>query len=156
MVDVAQAIVREAQETDLPRIMELYQQLASGSSRGERPLEPLGEGQRRVLAKIAASPDYHLLVAELDGRVIGTATLYLVPDLDLGGTVWGIVEHVVVQDGLRGRGYGEAVMREIMRRAQAAGCQKLSLNSGNQRHDTHRFYERIGFQSRSKGFSYYF
>jgi len=156
MVDTAKAVVREAREGDLPRILALYEQLSAGSSRGGRPLETLSEGQRKVLAKIQACPDYHLLVAEVDGEVAGTATLYLLPDLDLGGAVWGVVEHVVVDEQLRGRRYGEALMREIMRRAQASGCQKLSLNSGNQRLDTHRFYERLGFQNRSKGFSFYF
>ena len=126
MVDIAQAVVRDAAEADLPRILALYEQLSAGSSRGGRPLDPLGEGQRKVLAKIQASPDYHLLVAEVDSQVVGTATLYLLPDLDLGGAVWGVVEHVVVDEQLRGRRYGEALMREIMRRAQTAGCQKIS------------------------------
>jgi len=49
--------------------------------------------------------------------VAGTATLYLLPDLDMGGTTWGVVEHVAVDEAQRSTGYGEALMREAMRLA---------------------------------------
>ena len=153
MARMTQTLVREAREDDLPRILDLLEQLSAGSSRGARPKPQLGDGHRATLARLRDNPDYHLLVLEEDGKVAGTATLYLLPDMDLGGTVWGVVEHVVIDEPLRGRGHGEALMNEAIRLARAAGCYKISLNSGNLRLDTHRFYERIGFRSNSKGFS---
>jgi GNAT superfamily N-acetyltransferase len=155
MARATQAVVREAREDDLPRILDLLEQLSAGSSRGARAKPEFGDGHRATLARLRDNPDYHLLVLEEDGEVAGTATLYLLPDMDLGGSVWGVVEHVVVDEPRRGRGHGEALMGEAIRLAKAAGCYKISLNSGKQRFDTHRFYERIGFRSNSKGFSIY-
>jgi GNAT superfamily N-acetyltransferase len=156
MVNTTQATIREAKASDLPTILDLYEQLSAGSSRGAKPKPPIGDRHHSTLACLQANPDYHLFVAQSGDRVVGTATLYLLPDLDTGGTIWGVVEHVVVDQIERGKGYGEALMREVMRVAHAAGCYKLSLNSGRQRVDTHRFYERLGFRSNSKGFSLYF
>jgi GNAT superfamily N-acetyltransferase len=155
MVNTTQAVIREAQDKDLPTILDLYEQLSAGSSRGGRPKPPLTDRQRETLNRIQTNPNYHLLVAERGDQIVGTATLYLLPDMDMGGAVWGVVEHVVVDEAERGKGHGESLMREAMRIARAAGCYKLSLNSGAQRIDSHRFYERIGFRNRSKGFSLY-
>jgi GNAT superfamily N-acetyltransferase len=156
MVDTTRATIRDAEAGDLATILDLYEQLSVGSSRGARPKPPIGDRHHSTLARLLASPDYHLFVAQQGERVVGTATLYLLPDLDTGGTIWGVVEHVVVDEAERGRGYGAALMREVMRVAQDAGCYKLSLNSGRLRLDTHRFYEHLGFRSNSKGFSIYF
>jgi GNAT superfamily N-acetyltransferase len=156
VVKATQTVIREATEEDLPTILDLYEQLSAGSSRGGQPKSPLNDRHRSTLARLQSNPDFHLLVAEHGNCMVGTAALYLLPDIDTGGTVWGVIEHVVVEQAERGKGYGEALMREAMRIAQNAGCYKLSLSSGRQRADSHRFYERLGFRSNSKGFSLYF
>ncbi|HTE87172.1 MAG TPA: hypothetical protein VK821_20870 [Dehalococcoidia bacterium] len=43
MVKAAQAVIRKAGESDLPRILDLLQQLSAGSSRGARPRPALGD-----------------------------------------------------------------------------------------------------------------
>lgn len=42
----------------------------------------------------------------------------------------------------RSRGYGRMLLNELRERAIAAGCTALSLDSGVQRFDAHRFYLR--------------
>jgi GNAT superfamily N-acetyltransferase len=150
------ALVRPARSQDLPRILDLFAQLSAGSSHPETQRWAVGEAHEAALAELIGNPHFHLLVLESEGRVQGTCTLYTLPDLDRGGSRWAVVEHVVVEETLRGRGFGETIMREAMRLAKEDGCYKLSLSSGNQRLDTHRFYERIGFRNSSKGFSVYF
>jgi GNAT superfamily N-acetyltransferase len=48
---------------------------------------------------------------------------------------------VTTSDG-RSKGVGHALLEELERRAVAAGCTVLDLDSGVQRHDAHRFYFR--------------
>jgi GNAT superfamily N-acetyltransferase len=156
MVTAEQAVVRPAQEADLPRILQLFVQLSAGSTHPQATRWQAGERHKTVFSELLTNPHYHLLVLEADGVVQGTATVYVLPDLDRGGSAWAVVEHVVVEEALRGRGLGAKLMGEAIRVARDAGCYKISLSSGNQRLDTHRFYEGIGFRQGSKGFSIYF
>lgn len=42
----------------------------------------------------------------------------------------------------RSRGYGRMVLNALTQRAVDAGCTRIDLDSGVQRHDAHRFYLR--------------
>ena len=52
------------------------------------------------------------------------------------------VDDLVTTSGARSGGVGHALLAELERRAGAAGCSVLDLDSGVQRHDAHRFYPR--------------
>lgn len=52
------------------------------------------------------------------------------------------VDDLVTTDAARSKGVGAALLGELERRARAAGCAELDLDSGVQRHDAHRFYMR--------------
>ena len=52
------------------------------------------------------------------------------------------VDDLVTSDAERSRGYGHALLEELVRRADDLGCVQLDLDSGVQRHDAHRFYLR--------------
>lgn len=106
----------------------------------------------RAFAAIRESPDVTLYVALLDGKVIGTFQLVIIPNLSLRGTTRAEVEAVRVDDSLRGRGIGEALMRFAMEQARAAGAGILQLTSNKKRTDAHRFYERLGFVKSHDGF----
>lgn len=144
------ARVREATEADLPRVVELLAQLSLDEPR-ERLGPPLPESYRSAFQEIAADPRQRLLVVEAQGRVIGTATLVIVPNLSHRGRPYALVENVVVDASARGAGYGEQLMRRALEEARRAGCYKLSLTSNKQRADAHRFYRRLGFRATHEG-----
>jgi GNAT superfamily N-acetyltransferase len=52
------------------------------------------------------------------------------------------VDDLVTTAQARSGGVGHALLAELERRALAAGCTVLDLDSGVQRHDAHRFYLR--------------
>ena len=52
------------------------------------------------------------------------------------------VDDLVTAPDARSSGVGAALLAELQRRAAAAGCSALELDSGVQRHDAHRFYLR--------------
>lgn len=112
------------------------------------------------LGAILANRGMRLLVGELRGRVVGTVTLVVAPNLTHGGKPWAQVENMVVDEGLRGTGVGRVLIEECLRIAREAGCYKVQLQSGNERregpHDAHAFYAHVGFQPSSVGFRYYF
>jgi ribosomal protein S18 acetylase RimI-like enzyme len=52
---------------------------------------------------------------------------------------------LAVSHAARGRGVGEALVRECVRRARHAGKERLLLSSQSQMHTAHRIYLRLGF-----------
>ena len=51
------------------------------------------------------SNDNHMVVAELDGVIVGTATLHLQKKLIRDGGIAGLIEDVAVRETLRGQNY---------------------------------------------------
>jgi len=150
------ALIREAQPSDLPRLLLLMQQLSTGGGHPEGGVEPVTPCHQAAIAELVASPYCHLLVLEDGGQVLATCAVYIVPNLSHGAASWAIVENVVVDESCRGVGYGERLMAEAERLAQEAGAYRLSLMSNMRRADAHRFYARIGYQPSHQGFTKYF
>ncbi|HEY1636338.1 MAG TPA: GNAT family N-acetyltransferase [Acidimicrobiales bacterium] len=98
------------------------------------------------LAEIVASPATTLLVARPpEGGIVGTLTLVMFR-IPTGMRAW--IEDVVVDDGARGRGVGEALNEEAIRRAAAAGVRSVDLTSRPSREAANRLYRRLGFELR--------
>jgi N-acetylglutamate synthase-like GNAT family acetyltransferase len=152
MTVASSTTVREAREEDLPRILDLLYQLTQTGSRPEPAPYELSERHIEIFRDFQKSPYFRLLVLEVDGAVQGTLHLYLVPSIAHGAIPWAIVEHVVVDKDQRSKGYGEMLMAEAVRQARQAGAFKVSLGSSVLRTESHRFYERIGFDAHQKGF----
>ena len=100
---------------------------------------------REELAKIVNSPAVSLLVARVEGNIIGTLTLAMFP-IPTGFRAW--IEDVVVDEAARGRGVGEALTSEAIGLARAAGARTVDLTSRPSRKAAGRLYERAGFAER--------
>jgi ribosomal protein S18 acetylase RimI-like enzyme len=91
--------------------------------------------------------DAELLVAEDSGTVLGSVTVVL------PGTPYAEVSRqgelefrmLAVSAAARGRGVGEALVREVIDRARAAGIGQVVLSSSEKMLAAHRLYERLGF-----------
>ena len=147
--------VREAVQDDIPRILELYQQLALNSDE-EELLQTEMEFAGKMFREMAEMDNYHLLVAETDGEVVGTTVLVILPGLAHRIARWGVVEYMVVNKAHRSQGIGQALMDRAAELAKEAGCYKIMLCSNKQRWDAHRFYRRAGYEATHEGFTRYF
>ena len=58
------------------------------------------------------------------------------------------IEDVVVDETMRGRGVGEALSQEAVRRAIGAGARTIDLTSRPSREAANRLYQRLGFTLR--------
>jgi ribosomal protein S18 acetylase RimI-like enzyme len=96
--------------------------------------------------EILDSPATRLLVArEDDGAVVGSLTLVIFR-IPTGVGVW--IEDVVVDEAARGRGTGEALVREGVKLAEEAGASSVNLTSTPDRVAANRLYPRLGFEQR--------
>lgn len=107
------------------------------------------------LAALVASEGCTLLVAREPGagnEIVGMLCLnvYHVPT-----GVRSIIEDVVVDESMRGRGIGEALVRRAIDLAREAGASGVSLTSNPQREAANRLYQSIGFELRKTNAYYY-
>lgn len=144
--------VRAAVAGDLPAILALYDQLA-----GDRPEGRAigGSEGAAIFEAMRDQPGRSVVVAETDGRVVGTADLVVVANLTHRGRPWAMLENVVVDEGRRGEGVGRALLDEVAALAERQGCYKIQLLSRSERTAAHRFYEAMGFGRMAVGFRRY-
>jgi GNAT superfamily N-acetyltransferase len=142
-------IIRQALAEDLPRLLELYAQLDD-----DHADVPAGQSERprSAFEDVRLDARQALLVAEVDGRVAGTLTLIILPNITHNGAPYAIAENIVVDAPMRGRGIGAALLRRAAEDARVAGCYKLSLASRLTREGADRFYERMGFVTTQRAF----
>jgi ribosomal protein S18 acetylase RimI-like enzyme len=120
-------------------VVEAFGRLLPQLSRSAPPLD------QAALARIVSSQASSLLVARIDGVIIGTLTLVMF-EIPTGLRAW--IEDVIVDDAARGQGVGAALTHEAVRIARAAGARTVDLSSRPSRIAAGRLYERLGFQAR--------
>ncbi len=128
----------------------------------ERVLEPADEHVevfRRLLPQLSSAPAPDvatlgricddrrvvLLVARLDGAIVGSLTLVV---FELMTGVRAIIEDVVVDEEVRGGGVGMALVSEGLRLAAELGARSVDLTSRPSREAANRLYGRAGFVRR--------
>ena len=74
------------------------------------------------------------------GRCVGVAGWRIIATTYLLRKLY--VDDLITAAGTRSNGVGGTLLAELERRAVAAGCGALDLDSGVHRHDAHRFYFR--------------
>ena len=103
---------------------------------------------RDMIREIVEAPASTLLIARdgrANGQIVGMLTL-VVFRIPTGVRAW--IEDVVVDEGVRGRGVGEALSQEAIRRAVESGARTVELTSRPSREAANRLYQRLGFVRR--------
>lgn len=90
----------------------------------------------------------HYLVAEEDGQLVGFCGLWNVIDAAQ-------ITNVAVIETMRGRGVGEALMREAMRLSKEAGMDVMSLEVRVTNTVAQNLYRKLGFQDGGLRKNYY-
>ena len=135
---------------DLPRVILMLADDFLGSER-EKVEDSLSESYIKAFRQIDTDPNNELIVAELDGEVIGAFQLTYTPSLSFQGSKRATVESVRVDARYRGKGIGREMMLWAMERAREKGCVSMQLTSHADRKDAHRFYENLGFKATHVG-----
>lgn len=136
---------RPATRADLPEIVRMLADDDLGRQR-ERYELPLPDCYSAAFDRIEGSPFIELIVAELDGRVVGTLQLIFIPSISFQGGLRAQVESVRVDEPVRNQGIGKRMMEWAIQRARQRGAHILQLTTHNTRTNAHRFYERLGFE----------
>lgn len=93
-----------------------------------------------------------LIVAKVDGKLVGCITLAVYP-CPTGIKAW--IEDVVVDENTRGMGIGKSLTLEAIEIAKEAGAKSVNLTSRPSREAANRLYQRVGFKLRETNFYRY-
>jgi len=143
-------VFRLAKRADLPSIVRMLADDDLGSQR-ERYAEPLPESYYAAFEQIEHDSNHELIVAELNGEVIGTLHLMFLPSLSFQGGLRAQIESVRVDKSFQGQGIGSDMMSWAVERARVRGAHIVQLTTHKSRTEAHRFYERLGFKGTHLG-----
>ncbi len=119
--------IRHARPEDIPRMCDLLAELFSIES----DFVPDREKQVQGLSALIAHPPGKVLVlvAVIDGLVVGMATVQTLISTAEGGRV-GLVEDVIVDRKFRSQGIGTLLLEGIMTWSKSAGLKTAAASCG--------------------------
>ena len=134
----------------------IYREITSASAKPIQGGASTITDYEAIFQQIEQDPNHHLLVAEVDGEIVGSGDLLIVPNLSHRGLPWAIVENVIVEESMRRKGIARKLMQHMIDFARRSGCYKIGLSSNKKRPDAHRMYEALGFRQYGYGYRIYF
>jgi len=97
----------------------------------------------KIFDKINQNPDHVIVVAIMDKRIVGSATLLIETKFIHNGGKVGHIEDVVVNKEHQGKGIGEKIIKFLLKYAEELGCYKTILDCAD---EVKPFYEKLGFK----------
>lgn len=137
--------IRPAQVEDLPAIVALLAQDDLGAQR-ETVTDPLPRSYHAAFAEIDRDPAHLLVVAEAEGRVVGTLQVTFLQYLTYGGGLRAQIEAVRVAPELRGSGLGRTLVGWAVDEARRRRAHVVQLTTDARRDGAQRFYGSLGFE----------
>lgn len=147
--------VRKANRSDLSSIVRLLADDFLGAGR-EHYADPLPHQYYAAFDVIDADKNNFLIVVELENRVVGTLQITFITNLSYQGGKRALIEAVHIDESVRGRGIGKAMMEWAIQKAKEEGCHLVQLTTDKQRPDALKFYQRLGFVASHEGLKLHF
>ena len=137
-------MIREAIFEDLPQILELYLHLH------ETAVPEETENLCCAWQKIMSDDNHHLVVCEVDGKIVSSCVCVIIPNLTRGVRPYAFVENVVTRAEYRGKGYATACLNYAKELARKENCYKMMLLTGSKSPETMAFYQNAGYNCTDK------
>jgi GNAT superfamily N-acetyltransferase len=135
--------VRDASTDDVPVLLDLWSGLSARA--GERDADAARAEAAAGVARIAADPDQRLLVAVLDGQVVGAAHLIRAPLSPIHSEMGVHLTHLQVRESWRRHGVGHALVEATVGWAEEKDTVHVLSAAAVGSRDANRFMARLGF-----------
>ena len=99
-----------------------------------------------IFRNIQLNQKHIIIVAEINGRIVGATTLLIEPKFIHQGGIVGHIEDVVVDKEFQGQKIGEKIVKYVLGIAKNNDCYKTILDCSD---DVKQFYEKLGFKHHS-------
>ena len=133
--------IRRALSADVPQLAALLNLLFSG----DIEFAPDVRKQIDGLSLIVANPSFgSIFVLEMDGAISGMVSLLFSISTALGGKV-AVLEDMIVDPSLRGKGFGSRLLEHGIDFARREGCKRITLLTDYDNAGAMNFYAKQGF-----------
>ena len=129
---------------DLDALLELYLYLH------EEDIPAKDEHLKNTWEQIIGDPNHHLIVNEIDGKIVSSCVCVIIPNLTRNVRPYAFVENVVTHADYRCKGYAGECLAYAKKIAERENCYKMMLLTGSKRPSTLQFYEKQGYNSSDK------
>ena len=141
--------VRTSSNKDIPILLGLLYDLGRSKPKKDADVETF----RKLVTKYVKDSDKTILVAELgDMKIIGMVSVMFLSRLNQSTLEMYIPELVVLQKYQK-QGIGKKLINSCIVLAKEKKCHRIRLESGNQRKESHEFYEHLGFEQFALSFT---
>ena len=137
-------MIREINEEDFDNLMLLYTHLH------DNPIPEKCEKVAAAWAKIVNDPAHHIIVAEVDGKLVSSCVCVIIPNLTHEQRPYALIENVVTDAAYRKRGLASACLQYAKELAARENCYKMMLLTGAKDAQTLHFYEQSGYNRQDK------
>ncbi|MBR5386150.1 MAG: GNAT family N-acetyltransferase [Clostridiales bacterium] len=137
-------MIREANKDDLNALLELYLCLHEDSIPDE------SEYLSNTWEQIVNDPNHHLIVNEVDGKIVSSCVCVIIPNLTRNVRPYAFIENVVTHKDYRCRGLAQECLNFARDIALKENCYKMMLLTGSKDPNTLHFYEKAGYNSSDK------
>ncbi len=137
-------MIREANKDDLKALLELYLCLHEDNIPDE------SEHLSRTWEQIINDPNHHLIVNEVDGKLVSSCVCVIIPNLTHNVRPYAFIENVVTHKDYRCRGLAQECLNFAREIALKENCYKMMLLTGSKDPNTLHFYEKAGYNSSDK------
>ncbi|SFR38865.1 GNAT family N-acetyltransferase [Litoreibacter janthinus] len=134
-------VFREAELADIAAVLALLKDDSLGAAREVDSLSEYLEAFRQMTAE----GNNHLIVGEIDGRIVATYQITYISGLSLKAARRAQIESVRISSDLRRQGLGRLMFDDAAKRAKEAGCSLMQLTMNASRQDSAKFYGSVGF-----------
>jgi len=136
---MTELIIRELQEEDFQKgFLDTLDTLRKTSIKKDKVLE--------IFKQIKSNPNHIIIVAEINGIIVGSTTLLIEQKFIHEGGIVGHIEDVVVKKEFQGEKIGEKIIKYVLELAKKHDCYKTILDCSD---EVKPFYEKIGFKHHS-------
>ena len=100
---------------------------------------------RKALEKLLATENYVILVAELDGKIVGFIDYYILP------SVWekwneATINYLFIDKEYQGRGIGSKLLKEVIKQTDKMRIMELHVGTEKENKRAIRLYKKHGFR----------
>jgi GNAT superfamily N-acetyltransferase len=135
--------IRKAAEADLPNLLPLMRELAEFEQYAQD--FAVTEAVLREQGFRHSPPDFHSLIAEEDGELVGFLVYYFIP-FTYRAKPNLIIKELYIAEPHRSRGVGKLLMKAVAREAKEAGCGMIKWWVAKWNKRGIEFYHRLGAQ----------
>ena len=137
-------MVREIRKNELSELLELYLFLH------ETSVPEMTEHLKNTWNIIVEDKNHHVIVNEIDGKIVSSCIIVIIPNLTRNIRPYAFVENVVTHSAYRGKGYATECLNHAKEIAVKENCYKMMLLTGSKEEATLNFYSNAGYNSSDK------